>query len=661
MNKFFLILSVIVMTATEIQSTFAEITKEKLFATPDFISAKVSPNGKLIAKVGADESGIANVAIFPVDTSPLSSKQLTFFKTPSIIQFFWSADSKKVLLLKDENGTGQLNLYGADVESQELISYTKPFSGVNTKVIKISPLENKAVIGLNHRNPHFHDLYTLDFDSGQFTFLLQNDHYAKFLISDELEVILKVQIHNNGSWTVFSNNEDRFLSLSPEEAFQTEFLSYSSLDKAVYFLDNRFSNTNQLTRKNIEAPYKEKVLGAAIESDIDEVILAQGKPKAYASYYTQKKWHILDATVQKDILFLVEKVGNNFELISQDQSSAIWILRNSIPDKGVDFWVYKRSSRSLTQISTSDSDQPEDYAKMYEMVVRARDGEKLVCYYTLPKEHDQGGYTKIPIPLVVVPHGGPFKIRDKFEFNPYHQWLASCGYAALSVNFRLSSGFGKDFVNAGNGQWGKKAHLDIIDAVEACIAKKLTKKEKLAVFGGSYGGYESLAALTFTPKYFTCAVAICGPSNLKTVLKSVPKFWEFPSAPLSDRTLFFTKQAFITSMGGDPESEKGSKYLEECSPLNYIGQIQSPLLLVHGKNDHVVVESESKQIYENMKKRKKNVTYILFPNEGHGFSNFSNKMMYLDQAESFLAEYLHGKYRPIKKSLVDTSTGSIFN
>ena len=154
----------------------------------------------------------------------------------------------------------------------------------------------------------------------------------------------------------------------------------------------------------------------------------------------------------------------------------------------------------------------------------------------------------------------------KFEisliFNLYHQWLAHCGYAVLSVNFRLSSGFGKAFVNAGNGQWGKKAHLDVIDAVEACIAKGLTKQGKIAIFGGSYGGYESLVALTFTPKYFTCCVAICGPSNLKTVLKSVPKFWEFTSKPLSDRTLFLTKQAFITSMGGNPESKEGAKYLE---------------------------------------------------------------------------------------------------
>ncbi|MCK4934058.1 MAG: S9 family peptidase [Simkaniaceae bacterium] len=429
----------------------------------------------------------------------------------------------------------------------------------------------------------------------------------------------------------------------------------------VYFLDNRFSNTNQLTQKSISGPFKEEVLGGQTFSDVDEVIFIQGVPKAYASYYTQKKWHILDSSIQKDIDFLTQTIGDNFELISQSQVGDIWIVSNSIPDKGVYFWVYHRDTATLKQISPSETSQSEDYAKMYEMIATARDGEKLVCYYTIPKECDKGGYVDAPIPLVVVPHGGPFKVRDKFEFNPYHQWLASCGYAVLSVNFRLSSGLGKAFVNAGNGQWGGKAHLDVIDATEACIAIGLTEKGKLAIFGASYGGYESLAALTFTPDYFTCCVAICGPSNLKIVLGSVPEFWEFTSKPLSDNNMFFTKQAFITSMGGNPGDEKGAQYLEKCSPLNYLDRIQAPLLLVHGKNDHVVAEKESKQIYDSMKKHNKDVTYILFPNEGHRFGNFANKMMYLNQAELFLSQHLQGKYTPSEQELIVDSTGCIFN
>lgn len=333
-------------------------------------------------------------------------------------------------------------------------------------------------------------------------------------------------------------------------------------------------------------------------------------------------------------------------------------MSNSIPDKGVFFWAYEKDAHVLRQISPSHA---EEYAKMYEMIATSRDGKELVCYYTLPKEYDRGGYVETAIPLVIVPHGGPFKVRNKYEFDPYHQWLASLGYAVLSVNFRLSSGFGKAFVNAGNGQWGGKAHLDVIDAVEAAIAKGLTERGKLAILGASYGGYESLAALTFTPDYFTCCVSICGPSNLKTVLGSVPEFWEFTSKPLSDHTMFFTKQAFITSMGGNPNDEEGARYLEKCSPLNHLDQIKVPLLLVHGKNDHVVAENESRQIYESMKKSAKQVTYMLFPNEGHRFANFANKMLCLSQAELFLSKYLYGKCKPVEESLIAGSTGKIFH
>ncbi|MCH9633474.1 MAG: Dipeptidyl aminopeptidase BIII [Chlamydiae bacterium] len=649
------------MAITGTKNAYADITKEKLCRAPEFISAKISPDGKLLAKVGANEAGIANVVVLPVTGDSTSFTRLSSFTTPEIVQFFWSADSKKVLLLKDENGTGQLNLHGFDVESKEHISYTGQFTGVTAKVIKLSPSKNQALVGLNDRNPHFHDLYLLDLDSGNLSLVLQNDIYAKFLVSDELEVVLKMKINEDGSWTVFLKNNDVFLNLISEEAFQAEFISYNSSNKVVYFLDNRFTNTNQLTQKSIVAPFQEDVLGGQDFSDVDEVLFVQGFPKAYASYYTQKKWHVLDTSIQKDIEFLSQKVGSNFELVSQNLVGNTWIVSNSIPDKGVYFWMYDRDATKLKQISPSGTNRPESYAKMYEMVATARDGEKLVCYFTIPKKYDKAGYVDKPIPLVVVPHGGPFKVRDKFEFNSYHQWLASCGYAVLSVNFRLSSGFGKAFVNAGNGQWGGKAHTDVIDAIEACITRGLTETGKLAIFGGSYGGYESLAALTFTPDYFTCCVAICGPSNLKTVLGSVPKFWEFTAKALSDNTRFFTKQAFITSMGGNPETEKGAQYLEKCSPLNHLDKIQAPLLLVHGKNDHVVPEKESKQIYDSMKKHGKDVTYILFPNEGHIFGSFANKVMYLNQAELFLSQHLKGTYSPSENKLIADSTGRIYN
>jgi len=644
------------------ERVFAKSLKEELFRTPSFISAKISPDGNTIAYVGADKTGVPNVYLVP-RRDPFSERnQITFFQNPAIIQFFWSSDSKKMLLLKDENGTGQLHLHGFDVHSKEHLTYTKAFSKVNAKIIHISPINNYAVIGLNHRNSHFHDLYKLDLDSGQMCLLFENDSYAAFLVSDHLQIILKMRINEDGSWTVFTHDNHLFMELSAEDAFQTEFLFFDEKKQIVYLLDNRFSNTNQLTAIPLSNPTERQVLGAQPESDVDEVLVIEGRPKAYASYYTQKKWHVIEASIDKDISFLETQIGTNFEVIDKSQKGEHWIISNSIPNEGTRFWIYDREAKALSLLypfHTNSASCP--FAKMYPLVVEARDGNKLVCYYTLPKEVDKGGQVDTPIPLVVDPHGGPFKVRDKYEFNPYHQWLASCGYAVLSVNFRLSSGFGKAFVNAGNGEWGGKAHLDIIDAVECCIAKGITQKGKIGIFGGSYGGYESLASLTFTPEYFTCGISICGPSNLKTVLDHVPQFWELTSKPLSDRTAFFTKKAFETSMGGDPNQEEGIKYLEKCSPLNYLDKIKAPLLLIHGQNDHIVAEKESRQIYESMKKSGKKATYILFPDEGHRFAKFPNKMLYMDRAEWFLSQHLGGRYFPLDPQSFADSSAKIFN
>jgi dipeptidyl aminopeptidase/acylaminoacyl peptidase len=658
MNWFFRWMVIIMSFTVAQQHVSGKVLKEELFANPLLISAKISPDGNTIAYVGADEKGISNVFISSRDDSTASREQISFFTTPEIIQFFWSSDSRRVLLLKEENGTGQLNLHGIHILSKEHIVYTERFSNINTKVIQISSTKNRAVIGLNHRDPHFHDLYLLDLDTGKIELLFENDCYAKFLVGDHLDIVLKMQIHEeDGSWTIFTSDEAIFMEMSSSEAFQTEFLSYNEKTQSVYLLDNRFSDTNQLV---VKTPDDETVLGSPSDSDVDEVLFIAGEPKAYATYYVEKKWHVIDPSIKDDITFLQNHIGSNFDIVSCSRNGDVWTISTSIPDQGGQFWIYERKVQRLSLLHSSISDS-DSFSKMYPMVIESRDGQKLVCYYTIPKEYDKGGYVDNPIPLVVVPHGGPFKVRDKYEFNRYHQWLASCGYAVLSLNFRLSSGFGKEFVNAGNGEWGGKAHLDVIDAVESCIAKGITERGKLAVLGGSYGGYEALACLTFSPEYFTCCVSICGPSNLKTVLDNVPKFWEFTSRPLSNRMNFFTKQAFITSMGGNPDDPHGIPHLEKCSPLNCLEAIRAPLLLIHGKNDHVVGEKESQQIYQSMKKNHQHVTYLLFPDEGHRFAKFPNLMMYLNHAELFLSQHLGGKHQPVHPSILVNSSAQISN
>lgn len=402
------------------ECVFADVSKEELFRASSFISAKISPDGNVIAYVGADEKGIPNV--FVKERKGSDWKQATFLKSPEIIQFFWSARSDKVVFLKDEDGTGRLQLHGVDVRSQEHIVYTERFSKVNTKVVQLSPNQNQVVVGLNHRNPHFYDLYVLDLDSGAFSLLLENDRYAKFLVSDDLNLILKMEINDDGSWTVFTADDAVFMRLSAPEAFQTEFLAFNKKKQAVYFLDNRFSDTNQLVEKALSG--QEKVLGGQSKSDVEEVLFLAEEPKAYASYYGEKEWHGIDSSIEEDIAFLNQQAGVNFEVVNQSRAGDVWVILNSIPDQGNQFWLYERK---LRQLSLLHSSKMSGLSKMYSMVAKARDGRELVCYYTLPKEQDKGGFVDAPLPLVVVPHGGPFKARDRFEFNATHQCWPAAG------------------------------------------------------------------------------------------------------------------------------------------------------------------------------------------------------------------------------------------
>lgn len=631
------------------------IPREALFTQPSCMAVKVSPNGKQLAYVGANQEGVMN--LFAAPNLSLEGTQLTDFKEPAIGGFYWSPNNQKILFLKDKDGTRQYHLYSFDLASSELKNLTACYGSISAKVFRMGATENKAIIGINHRNPLFHDLYILNLDDGSLSLIYQNDHFIHFVFDDHLEIAVKVRMNPDSSWTVMAKNDQVLLMITAEDAFSTEFLKYNEKDHSLYLLDNRVSNTTQLKKIYLNGRQQDVVLGHDIRSDIHDVLFENGDPIAYATYFTYKEWHPLNEKAKHDLKDLVSKIGTNFSLINQSGDGQIWILRNSIPEKGVTFWLYNRSLQELSALYSFPN--IESFAKTYPLVLAAKDGMQLVSYLTLPKEMDQGGRPQKSIPLVVFPHGGPFKLRDCYDYSPVHQWLANRGYAVLSVNFRLSSGFGKEFVNAGNRQWGKKAHEDILDAVQWCIENGIAEKDKIAIYGGSYGGYEALASLTFSPNVFACAVAICGPSNLKTVLSKVPFYWEFPASPLSDNMVAFTKNAFIKSMGGDPDKESDQAFLESCSPLNYVDQIQRPLLLVHGANDPIVAASESDQIFEKMKQRQLPVLYLSFPDEGHGISKFANEMCQLAYSEWLLAKILGGRYEPITQEQINLSSARI--
>ncbi|MCK4754991.1 MAG: S9 family peptidase, partial [Calditrichia bacterium] len=306
--------------------------------------------------------------------------------------------------------------------------------------------------------------------------------------------------------------------------------------------------------------------------------------------------------------------------------------------------LYDRSEKKASFMFTNRKKlENAKLSKMHPVVIKSRDGMNLVSYLTLPfwTDTDIDARPDKPLPMVLFVHGGPWA-RNSWGYHTYHQWLSNRGYAVLSVNYRSSTGFGKDFINAGNLEWAAKMHDDLIDAVNWTIDQGIADKEKIAIMGGSYGGYATLVGLTFTPDIFACGVDIVGPSNLRTLLETIPPYW----APMI--TMFTTRV-------GDHRTEEGKKFLESRSPLNFVDKISKPLLIGQGANDPRVKQSEADQIVKAMQEKNIPVIYVLYSDEGHGFARPENRLSFNAVTDIFLATHLGGRSEPIGDDFENSS------
>jgi dipeptidyl aminopeptidase/acylaminoacyl peptidase len=330
--------------------------------------------------------------------------------------------------------------------------------------------------------------------------------------------------------------------------------------------------------------------------------------------------------------------------VSRTLDDRKWLVGFTMDDGPVRYYFYDRDTKEPKFLFSNRSAlEKQPLQKMHSQVIEARDGMKLVSYLTLPpgSDPDGDGRPNKPVPMILNVHGGPWA-RDGWGFDPEHQLFANRGYAVLSVNFRGSTGFGKKFVNAGNKEWAAKMHDDLLDAVDWAVKEKIADPGKIAIMGGSYGGYATLVALTFTPDKFACGVDVVGPSNLLTLLSTIPPYWEPAIQMFRDRV-------------GDNSTEEGKKFLEERSPLGKAEKIKKPLLIGQGKNDPRVKEAEADQIVNAMKAKKIPVTYVLFPDEGHGFARPQNNLAFTAVEEAFLAKILGGRYEPIGGDFEDST------
>jgi dipeptidyl aminopeptidase/acylaminoacyl peptidase len=320
------------------------------------------------------------------------------------------------------------------------------------------------------------------------------------------------------------------------------------------------------------------------------------------------------------------------EIVDRSRDDSRWVVVASAAEAPATYHLFDRSSAEITELfATRPELAPYRLAPMRGEVIRARDGLELVSYLTVPA--GEKPQPKAPLPMVLLVHGGPWG-RDGYGFDPNHQWLSNRGYAVLSVNFRGSTGLGKSFVNAGDLQWGRKMHDDLLDAVAWAVKTGIADEKRIAIMGGSYGGYATLAGLAFTPEVFCCGVDIVGPSNLETLLATIPPYW----------AAFFEN---LARRVGDPRTEAGRNLLQERSPLHAAGAIAKPLLIGQGANDPRVKQAEADQIIAAMRAKGLPVTYVLYPEEGHGFAEPANRISFFAIAEAFLATHLGGRAEPI--------------
>lgn len=620
------------------------IARSALFGNPVKAGAQLSPNGKWLSWM-APVSGLMNVWVAPSE-KPDAAKAITAVTDRPIPSHFWSGNSDQVLFIKDNGGDENFHLYGVDVITGKQQDYT-PFDKVRVNVMGSSRKRlDELLVGINNRDARWHDVYLLNTKTGERKLVMRGDGYADFETDDDLQVRLAARPNESGGIDYFRVKanvvaDKAFLSTSLEDS-STSPLGYTSDGSTLYWMDSRDRDTTAVFAEDT-ATGQRKLIGEDSRADLGSTLRhpVTGVVQAYSVNYLTNEWNFIDKDLKEDFDWLQKQLGKgNVIVTSRTRADDKWIVGIDPVSKVAATYLYDRKVKSLTALYVARPElQGAPLVPMMTAEIKARDGLILPSYLTLPKGADTNadGKADKPVPMVLVVHGGPWA-RDDYGYNGFHQWLANRGYAVLSVNFRASTGFGKKFLNAGNKQWGLSMHNDLLDAVDWAVKQGVTTADKVAIIGGSYGGYATLAGLAFTPAAFACGVDVVGPSNLETLLATIPPYWEAGK-----------KQMF--SRMGDPTTDEGRAVLRAASPLYKADQIIRPLLIGQGANDPRVKQAESDQIVTAMQAKKIPVTYVLYPDEGHGFAKPNNRIGFNAVAEAFLGNCLGGRVEPLGETV----------
>lgn len=643
----------------------ALIPRTVLFGNPDKSQGRLSHDGQHLAFL-APVDGVMNVWVGPPEKIN-EAKPVTKDAKRGIRRYFWAYDNQHILFTQDKGGDENWRIYSVDIASGEEKDLT-PFDNTAAQIEATSEkFPNEIIVGLNNRNPALHDLHRLNTRTGEMKLLLENDGYAGLTVDDDFKVRLASKIEKDGSVSTLkavtgADGKTTFEAFFTTPMADANFTSVAGFNKdatKAYLIDSRGRDTAALFEMDMTTGDKTLVFEDP-RSDVSGMLInpITKEIDAVESEYEKAEWTLIQRAegeapaIATDLVAIRKAAGmGSIAVNSRTLDDTRWTVA-IIPDDGSPkTWLVERGDLKnpgrkpkvtlLFSMRAALNDQP--LVKMHPVVIKSRDGLNMVSYLSLPKEADADGdgVPEKAVPLVLNVHGGPWA-RDSWGFDPEHQWLANRGYAVLSVNFRSSTGFGKNFLNKGNLEWAGKMHDDLIDAVNWAVDQKIAQKDKVAIYGGSYGGYATLVGLTFTPEVFACGVDIVGPSNLITLLNSIPAYW----GPALD---LMTKQV------GDHRTEEGRELLKSRSPLTFVEKINKPLLIAQGANDPRVKQAEADQIVHAMQERKIPVTYALYPDEGHGFARPPNRMSFYAIAETFLANVLGGRAEPIGNAFVGSS------
>ncbi len=617
------------------------LDRELFFGNPEIAGAQLSPDGKHIAFLKPWKD-TRNVWVKKTGEPYSAAKLVTAEPKRPIGGFFWSRDGQRILFVKDKDGDENFNVYAVDPaaapaagkEAPEAKNLTEA-KGARAYIYSVPKADPDAIfVGLNDRDAAWHDLYKVKISTGERTLLRKNtERISGWVFDTRGHLRLATRTTDKGDTEILRVDKDAFKVVYTCGVFENAGpVAFHKDGKRVYLETNKGDrDLSQLVLFDPESgkeelveqdPLKRVDFGSAAFSELsDELIYTSYQDDKERLYFRDKAW-------EADYKLVKAKLpGKTIAFAgSTADEQVVMVAAYSDVDPGSRYLFDRRTKKLSLEYVSREKLPREHMATMRPIHYKSSDGLEIPAYLTLPK-----GLPAKNLPLIMFPHGGPWA-RDGWGFNGYAQFLANRGYAVVAPNFRGSTGYGKKFLNAGNKQWGDRMQDDITWGVKHLVKSGIADPKRVGIMGGSYGGYATLAGVAFTPDTYAAAVSIVGPSNLLTLLETIPPYWE------AGRIIFHERM-------GNPNTPEGKAQLMRQSPLNSAGRIKTPLLVVQGANDPRVKKAESEQIVMALRDRSFPVEYICAPDEGHGFARPVNNMAMMAAAEKFFAKHLKGRFQ----------------